>query len=278
MVAILASRRTSRAAAVCGALVLVIAAGDVATGADVAFTLLYLVPIALATLSLGRTGGVVIAAVSAGSSLAIRVSERQASSVLVFAWNVAAELAIFLSFTLVLAELAERLRVQTRIANVDALTDLPNRHAAHRALDVAVASARISASPITLAFVDVDDFKRVNDSFGHDRGDEVLAAVARALEGAVRGSDVVARVGGDEFVLLLPEADSTQARQILARVRAALAGVADGPGRVTCSVGAVTFETPPPSARHAIGAADDLMYAVKRAGKARLEHQVFASA
>jgi diguanylate cyclase (GGDEF)-like protein len=267
-----------RVAPVCAASVVVIAVGDVLTGADAAFTLLYLVPISLAALRLGRTAGVVVASSAAGTSLAIRVSEGQAASSLAFAWNVVAELAIFLSFALVLAELAERLQVQTRIANVDAVTDLPNRHAAVRALDVAVASARASATPITLAFVDVDDFKRVNDHWGHDRGDAVLAEVARALEGAVSDTDVVARIGGDEFVLLMPQTDTRQAGVVLGRVRSALSALAEGPGRITCSVGAVTFETPPASARHAIGAADDLMYAVKRAGKARVEHHVFAAA
>ena len=125
--------------------------------------------------------------------------------------------------------------------------------------------------PLSVLMVDLDDFKRVNDVYGHQAGDRVLRAIAGALRAAVRTSDVVARYGGDEFVVLMPDTDAAEAAQVAARASEAVAGrahaMADGTEvHVTCSAGLATFPIDGNNARRLLRSADAAMYAHKRAG------------
>ncbi len=124
--------------------------------------------------------------------------------------------------------------------------------------------------PLSVLMVDLDDFKRVNDVFGHQAGDRVLRTIAGALRAAVRTSDVVARYGGDEFVVLMPDTDAAEAAQVAARAREAVASrahpMADGSEvRITCSAGLATFPIDGNNARRLLRSADAAMYAHKRA-------------
>lgn len=161
------------------------------------------------------------------------------------------------------AELAVR-------ANHDPLTGLLNRAAIEREVDVAVARAADRGQEVGLLFIDLDGFKAVNDTLGHEAGDEVLRAVGRRLTGAVRATDRVARLGGDEFVVLIgalqgvDEAEST-ARRVLDGLGPPV-DVADGLS-VLASIGiAVVGPGTDPLAGSLIGLADRAMYVAKQAG------------
>ena len=116
--------------------------------------------------------------------------------------------------------------------------------------------------------LDCDDFKRVNDRYGHSAGDQVLRAVADTLTATLRAVDLLARFGGDEFVALLPETDEDQARATVPRLRDALArsAVLAAHG-VTCSLGVTTWRSDAGTLEDALQAADAVMYAAKHAGK-----------
>jgi diguanylate cyclase (GGDEF)-like protein len=122
--------------------------------------------------------------------------------------------------------------------------------------------------PVTVAYLDLDHFKQVNDRFGHARGDQVLATVAKALREAGRDTDIVARLGGDEFALLLPETDEAGATIVLERARTnVIRSLRDEPVRVTVSIGAVTGQ---PGHRHVdelLKLADANLYDAKARGK-----------
>ena len=119
-----------------------------------------------------------------------------------------------------------------------------------------------------MAYLDIDDFKVVNDRQGHARGDALLVILATTLRGATRAVDVVGRLGGDEFGLLLVETDGPAAEALLARIRSALAtAIAANGYAVTFSIGAATFLSPPRSVDEMMLPADQLMYEAKRAGK-----------
>ncbi len=108
------------------------------------------------------------------------------------------------------------------LAFKDPLTGLLNRRAMERALEREFERARRYKSELTLVFVDLDGFKLVNDSFGHDSGDDLLVHVATSLSGLSRGSDIVARFAGDEFILILPETDCGEAERFMKRIQAYL--------------------------------------------------------
>lgn len=150
-------------------------------------------------------------------------------------------------------------------AETDPLTGLLNRRGLDRVLADALTRADAVARPLSLALVDLDHFKGVNDSQGHDAGDRVLAEVARAWEDVLRAGSHLARVGGDEFALLLPDTGGADAETLVERLRAAV------PGRRTCSAGLAAFQ-PGDSASLLVGRADAALYDAKRAGRDRTGH------
>ncbi|MBA4016049.1 MAG: hypothetical protein C0483_02555 [Pirellula sp.] len=167
---------------------------------------------------------------------------------------------------------ADGARHWARLAEIDSLTELPNR----RAWDDALAAALHEAAdkqPLCLALVDLDDFKRVNDERGHPVGDQVLQALADGLRSAVRRGDVAARIGGDEFGLLLPQLAPEQAPAVLKRIRNAVAArLAERRlPAVTCSIGFAGRSPELPNAALLLAAADAALHAAKRAGRNRIE-------
>jgi len=172
-------------------------------------------------------------------------------------------------------EMEEALRHQTRH---DALTGLPNRALLHERVAAALGDAPNAPGPLALLLLDLDRFKEVNDTFGHEQGDDLLRAVADRLRGAVRSGDTVARLGGDEFAVLLPGADVAGAARVAADIRAAL----DTPLRVEgqalqvgvsvgIALGPVHGADGPTLLRHA----DVAMYAAKHG---RMGHAVYEQA
>ncbi len=121
-----------------------------------------------------------------------------------------------------LADHAAAAERAARQARHDALTGLANRTRLHELLDAEVDASSLTGRPVTLAFMDLDRFKLVNDSLGHAAGDELLIEVARRLEQAVRATDTVARLGGDEFAIILPGARPTRALEVMNRANTAL--------------------------------------------------------
>lgn len=164
----------------------------------------------------------------------------------------------------------ERLRAE---ATTDPLTGLWNRRGFEPLLDQALARAARTGESIAVVLVDVDRFKQVNDEFGHGAGDEALVAVAAAMQGGIRPTDVAARTGGDEFAILLSGADAQGATLVCERIRRSLRR-ASGPSRgVTLSFGvadlaSIARPTAGPSVRAAwLAAADAALYDAKAAGR-----------
>jgi two-component system cell cycle response regulator len=162
-----------------------------------------------------------------------------------------------------------------RLATTDALTGLLNRRAFLEAVDRERARSDRHAYPLSVLLLDIDHFKRTNDEYGHLVGDLVLQGVARVLESVARRSDFVARWGGEEFVVALPQTGTAGARVAAERVRRAIASathkIPDGrPLLVTASVGVASAEAPW-SLEALIGAADEAMYSAKARGRNRVE-------
>jgi diguanylate cyclase (GGDEF)-like protein len=178
-----------------------------------------------------------------------------------------------------MAETVEQLRRAeeelVRRADHDALTGLKNRRCFVERLGLEVARLGRYGTPFSLIIIDVDDFKRVNDTYGHGVGDDVLRAVAGAVENGVRVPDGVYRVGGEEFAVVLPATDGQAAMRLAERLRLAVAGLqvrpdgALGPVAVAASFGVAQAESSLDAGKDLFAAADRALYAAKAAGKNR---------
>ena len=169
------------------------------------------------------------------------------------------------------AELEKLNREYIELARTDALTGLPNRLAANERLRGEFARLRRSGQPYCVMLLDVDHFKAVNDRHGHEAGDQALAAVGRALQKMVRGSDFVSRFGGEEFMALLPETDTAQGCKVAEKIRAGIAQIEAGPaGRLTVSIGISQAHAQDASESDALRRADGWLYEAKKAGRDRV--------
>lgn len=167
-----------------------------------------------------------------------------------------------------------------RQANYDHLTGLPNRQLFHDRLAQAIARSRRSALPLALVFLDLDFFKEINDTLGHDKGDELLRQVGKRLSASVRATDTVARLGGDEFIIIMSELKDTA---VVERVcQQALLDLSDpyvlgqDPASISASLGVAFYPQDAPNAQELLKCADLAMYAAKELG--RNQYAVFTKA
>jgi diguanylate cyclase (GGDEF)-like protein/PAS domain S-box-containing protein len=164
------------------------------------------------------------------------------------------------------------LEAEKKLARCDALTGLANRRAFFERAEQERKRAARYRRPISLAYVDLDNFKQVNDTRGHEAGDQVLTSVANIL-GTLRSDDMAARLGGDEFAVLLPEAGDAAAAFVIHKVHRLLtAAMHEKNLPVTFSIGLVTFDPVPDNTEVMVQKADDLMYEVKHRGKNAIRH------
>jgi diguanylate cyclase len=161
-------------------------------------------------------------------------------------------------------------------AETDALTKLHNRHYAMTRLDEAVRAAHATSEALSVALLDIDHFKAINDGHGHDVGDQVLQHFARTAQNRIRSSDVLARVGGEEFLLIMPRAIACDTFQVMDRLRDHVAStwpVGADVLRYTFSCGVVQLQAG--EAPHELyRRADQALYRAKRAGRNRVETEV----
>src|SRR5437870_127307 len=156
-----------------------------------------------------------------------------------------------------------------QLATQDTLTTVLNARAFSQELGQELGRNRRYGRPLALIYLDLDDFKRVNDAHGHATGDAVLRLVADAMRSAVRQADVVGRLGGDEFAVLMPETDGTVANAAAARLASSIRTVFRGTPSVTASIGVVSWTGGSTDSDDVLRKADAAMYEAKRAGKDR---------
>lgn len=182
---------------------------------------------------------------------------------------------MLLFLTMKLRELAIAHEELERYASTDALTGVMNRGAFIARVEAHLGRAGAGAAPPhgALLLVDADRFKSINDSYGHDRGDEALMIIARSMEQTLRGEDIVGRIGGEEFAVLMRDADAAEAENAAERLRAAIARADFMPGgtrrQLSVSVGGAVFEQRLPFIE-LFRIADQQLYAAKRNGRDRV--------
>lgn len=151
---------------------------------------------------------------------------------------------------------------------MDPLTNISNWRGFSEVFNHELLRAKRALQPLTLIYFDLDNFKKLNDTYGHSTGDYLLKMVAEKTTHLIRSSDLFARLGGDEFALLLPETDYNKASSIIERIFITLhKDIAAKDWPVTISLGAMTFYDFDLSMDEMITEVDNLMYSVKKAGK-----------
>jgi diguanylate cyclase (GGDEF)-like protein len=256
------------------ALVLTLVVGflDAVTGAELSFSIFYLLPITLLASALGLRWALANAVVASTTWLiADDLAGQDYSHGLYPFWNAFMRLGYFVLFAVLFSRLHRALDQERTLARTDPLTSLFNRRAFVELAGREVERARRYERPLTLAYMDLDHFKAVNDEHGHDVGDQLLRQVASTLITSMRATDVVARLGGDEFAILLSETDRERAVRALDKARRALDEHMSAHGwGVTFSIGVACAVSPADTLADLLATADRLSYEAKRAGRDRI--------
>jgi diguanylate cyclase (GGDEF)-like protein len=251
-------------------LIVIVSVADYIVGYEISTSLFFLIPVALATWYGTYRQGVFFALLSAFIWFWIDtgISEHPYSHPLIPYWNTGVRVGLFLVVTQFLTLLKLQSNIEKNLSRTDNLTGVMNGRGFAEAAEKMFELAARHGRPTTLAYIDLDDFKQVNDQRGHSVGDRVLQTVGEVLLKSVRKTELAGRLGGDEFVIALPETNETGAQAVFSKLRINLAqAMQDREWPVGFSIGVISFDLPPANFDEAVRLADALMYKVKKSGK-----------
>ena len=233
--------------------------------------ILYVVPVLLVAWHDGLGWGALFAAATAGLRFLIGIDQMPPETPLIA--RLVNELAYLAVVGVAITGLSQLRRTQAQLqllATHDPLTNVLNARAFSSELSQELGRNRRYGRPLALIYLDLDDFKAVNDAHGHATGDAVLRLVADATRTAVRQADIVGRLGGDEFGVLMPETDGMVAHAAATRLAGSIRTVFRGTPSVTASIGVVSVTGTEAGTDELLQKADQAMYQAKRAGKDRV--------
>lgn len=247
---------------------------DYLTGYEFAFSVFYVLPIFMVTWFTNQRFGLVISVASAIVWLVADVSTGQTySSPFIPFWNSFIRFAFFIIITILLASLKSSLE----LAHTDHLTSAINSRYFYEIVQMEINRFQRNQRPFTVAYIDIDNFKAVNDQFGHIIGDQVLITLVNSVSKVIRKSDFIARLGGDEFAVLFPETDQEAARIIFTKIQNSFVEAAQQKNwSITFSVGVLVCKVAPPTTDELIRKADELMYLAKSGGKNTIRYSMYA--
>lgn len=251
---------------------------DYLTGIEISVSLFYLAPIALVAWFVNRRMGLLVSVLSSLTWLFAEFAGGQRfSQPVYYLWNTLIRLGFFTIVTYLISELHTSHEIQRTLARTDPISGAVNARYFSELVEMEIARSRRYHYIFTMVYIDLDDFKLVNDNLGHDTGDDVIRFIAGELKCHLRRVDIVARLGGDEFGLLLPIAGQAEAQVVVSRLHANLTEQMRQKGwPVTFSIGAVTCMDMPESARELVKMADKVMYEVKNSTKNNTRFSVYA--
>lgn len=247
---------------------------DYLTG-DYSMIVFYLIPVSLVAWFVTWPIGVLFCLLS----LVTRFTADEASSsfalnnATLHYWNLFVEFLFLLIMSLLFSALRRTLDSEKTRASTDPLTGALNRRAFFDIAEYELNRSQRYEHAITMAYIDLDNFKGINDRLGHAVGDNLLVTVTKTIASNIRSTDILSRFGGDEFVILLPETPADAAATFLGKIQHQLNQAMSARNwPVSFSIGAITYPRSPPGVEEVIKKADTLMYEVKRSGKNRLLH------
>jgi diguanylate cyclase (GGDEF)-like protein len=242
---------------------------DFLQGHRLSLSIFYIAPIFLVTWYQGRIRGMVVSILCAIIWFLIEYYARPYDSqVWIMAANSVLGLGFFLLVNWLLSALHRAYIREQKMARHDPLTNAYNRLAFTELSEKVLESARSKPGPLALAYLDLDNFKQLNDTEGHAAGDRLLQLVVETISGYLHKRDILARLGGDEFAILLPGQAADEAKELLTRIQTTLLEkMRQRSWPVTFSIGIVCYSKTPAVMKEVIHEADMLMYEVKHSGK-----------
>jgi len=273
---LLASRPKWETVFLCLALTTFLGIIDYLTG-DFSLTIFYILPVFIATWIVHRWVGFAFCLVSGAAIILAQIFPdfRLAKSSSTFVWNTSMEVCFLVIMNLMFSQLKKELELEKSLARTDHLTGALNRRSFIELAAYEISQSQRHMSPLTITYIDLDNFKTVNDSLGHHVGDTLLSTVVKILQESIRNTDQLARLGGDEFCVLFPETEANAANALLTKLQARLVDAMKVKGwPVTFSMGAITYITPPASVESMLKEADARMYEVKQNGKNMISHAI----
>ena len=249
---------------------------DYWTGPELSVALFYLIPIVMTAWVINGRWAMIVSGVGMVCWLwADLVGGNVYTYSLVPYWNAVLRFAYFVIVSYLTAFVRSLLVLEHTLSRTDPLTGALNKLALNEFAEYELSRSARYPHPLSVAYIDLDNFKLVNDRLGHAVGDELLKVVVTTLNGVMRKTDRVARLGGDEFAVIMVETRPEDARRAFVKAQTSLLSTMRERGwPVTFSIGIVTFLEPPESVDELLSAADDLMYRVKHKGKNRVAYGV----
>ncbi len=265
------SRKTSqlRAVTVATALTSVLGCADFMTSSEISFSIFYLIPITAAVILSGRQLGLIFSVICALVWITADIASGLDYHVwYIPVWNTLVRFGYFTFHTVLLNQLLTTISMIQAASLQDPLTKAANWRYFEQYSSQLLQQAGRDNIKMTIAYIDVDNFKKINDSFGHGVGDEVLIHIAQTIQSQIRSQDMIARLGGDEFAVVLNNTDLATSQEILDRIRrATLQEMQAKNWDVTLSIGAMVFSVLPMTITPMLKMVDNLMYDVKKNGK-----------
>ena len=255
--------------AIAAGAILILGIIDYFTGIELSISFFYLIPITMVAWTAGRNPGLVFSVAGAATWLISNsLSGEEHSNIFIGVWNTLIRFGFFATVAILLAELRHALEEERILANTDPLTGALNRRSFNEILEKKMIVAEVNRRPYTMVYIDLDNFKTVNDTLGHQGGDLVLKSVVDTIQKYIRNTDYLARLGGDEFAILLTDIDHENAKLIIERLQPSLLEEMKSKGwEVTFSIGVLTVMNMPESVDKLIRLTDNLMYEVKNSGR-----------
>ncbi len=249
---------------------------DFITGYEILISLFYLIPIFISSWSSSFWGGASVAVLAAATTQIVNsLAGEHFSNPIIPYWNTLARLVIFVIVSLLSYQLYRSLEEEKILSHTDFLTETANSRAFYEKANVSLNSTRRLGKPLTIMYIDIDNFKSINDRYGHNTGDNLLRKVGVVILKNVRATDVAARMGGDEFALLFPQTSFTAADRVALKIVEVLnKEMKKNHWSVTFSIGVLTYNTNfPRTVDEMINSADRIMYLVKESGKNGIRHE-----
>ncbi len=268
-----------QALTLCSVLFVVVAVTDYVTPPELNLTFMYALIILLACWNLGLIWSLVFTALASGMQFFVVDQIKGDYISLMYLYIDLGNRFFTFLLVIVLAVPLRTVYAREKItARIDWLTKIPNRRAFTELLVTEIARYERSGVPFSVAYIDLDDFKSINDRLGNEKGDLLLCKIAETVKRGLRKTDAVARLGGDEFAILFPASDMDAALPVMHRVRAGLEALNQEGGSVTFSIGLGTFGRPGLSPDEVTALCDTLMHRVKREGNKALVRDQFVGA